>query len=65
MRAAQDFNIDLETSWMISDKDKDVIAGKAAGCATILIAEHFYDEADYTTYSLSEAVNYILRKVKV
>ena len=38
LRAAHDFNIDLRKSWMIGDKDKDVMAGKAAGCQTVWIA---------------------------
>ena len=37
LRAATDFNIDLRNSWMIGDKDKDVMAGKAAGCQTVWI----------------------------
>ena len=38
LRAAHDFNIDLGKSWMIGDKDKDVMAGKAAGCQTVWIS---------------------------
>ena len=38
-RAAQDFNIDLENSWMIGDGENDVKAGLAAGCHTALIGE--------------------------
>ena len=37
LKAARDFNIDLTSSWMIGDKDKDVMAGKAAGCQTVWI----------------------------
>lgn len=39
LRAAEDFNIDLENSWMIGDSDSDVQAGQAAGCKSIKIAE--------------------------
>jgi D-glycero-D-manno-heptose 1,7-bisphosphate phosphatase len=35
--AARQFNIDLGASWMAGDKEKDVRAGKAAGCKTALI----------------------------
>jgi D,D-heptose 1,7-bisphosphate phosphatase len=34
-QAANDFNIDLTMSWMIGDAERDVIAGKNAGCMTI------------------------------
>ena len=33
-RAAKDFHIDLNRSWMLGDGENDVIAGKAAGCRT-------------------------------
>jgi D,D-heptose 1,7-bisphosphate phosphatase len=34
-QAASDFNIDLSKSWMIGDAERDVIAGKNAGCKTV------------------------------
>ena len=37
LKAAKDFNIDLEQSWMIGDGENDVLAGKNAGCHTALI----------------------------
>lgn len=35
--AAQDFRIDLRTSWMIGDRETDVLAGLRAHCQTALI----------------------------
>ena len=35
LKAAEDFNIDLSKSWMIGDRDNDVLAGEAAGCKGI------------------------------
>ena len=37
LSAAEDYNIDLEASWMIGDGENDIKAGKAAGCKTGLI----------------------------
>lgn len=37
LRAAEDYNIDLNNSWMIGDSENDVIAGKTAGCRTVLV----------------------------
>jgi D-glycero-D-manno-heptose 1,7-bisphosphate phosphatase len=37
--AAADGGLDLAASWMVGDTDSDVEAGRAAGCATVLI-EH-------------------------
>lgn len=38
-KAAEEFNIDLESSYMIGDSDSDVAAGEAAGCTSIKIEE--------------------------
>ena len=39
IKAAEDFNIDLHSSFMIGDSDNDVAAGEAAGCTSIKIEE--------------------------
>jgi D-glycero-D-manno-heptose 1,7-bisphosphate phosphatase len=39
LAAARDLGIELTASWMVGDTDGDVIAGRAAGCSTVLI-EH-------------------------
>ena len=37
LQAAEDHDIDLAASWMIGDQPRDMEAGRAAGCRTILI----------------------------
>ncbi len=37
--AAREHGIDLTASWMVGDTMKDVRAGKAAGCRTILVSD--------------------------
>ncbi len=37
LKAAADLNIDLFNSWVIGDEEKDIKAGKAAGCKTFLV----------------------------
>ncbi len=37
LEAAEDFNIDLSSSWMVGDGENDIKAGKAAGCHTALL----------------------------
>lgn len=61
LRAAEDFNIRLEDSWMIGDGKNDVGAGKAAGCKTVLIGDEEC-EADITAENLLAAVEEILGK---
>lgn len=39
LKAAHDFNINLKKSWMIGDRDTDILAGRSAGCRTILISK--------------------------
>ena len=40
IQAAEDFNIDLNRSWMVGDGENDIKAGTAAGCRTALINEN-------------------------
>ena len=61
IKAAEDFNIDLSSSWMIGDGKNDVGAGKAAGCKTVLIGEDEC-EADIMAENLLAAVEEILGK---
>ena len=37
LKAARDLDLDLSKSWMIGDSARDIQAGQAAGCRTILI----------------------------
>lgn len=37
LRAAEEFDIDLRHSWMVGDSDRDILAGRRAGCRTILV----------------------------
>ena len=53
IRAAEDFNIDLESSWMIGDGENDILAGKAAGCHTALIGNDYYGQ-DVTCMTLQD-----------
>lgn len=61
LRAAEDFNIELESSWMIGDGSNDIGAGKAAGCKTALIGTEDLGQ-DVTVGCLLDAVEEILGK---
>ena len=64
-QAADQYQIDLASSFMIGDRWRDVEAGKRAGCTTILI-DHQYAEMgvnplpDFRVHSISEAASLIL-----
>lgn len=55
LRAAEDFNIDLKSSWMIGDGETDVKAGINAGCKTALIGSDVFGQ-DATVSSLFDFV---------
>jgi D-glycero-D-manno-heptose 1,7-bisphosphate phosphatase len=66
--AAADLRIDLSSSWMIGDADRDVEAGRRAGCRTIMIANprsgHRRSDgrADYCVATISEAAAIVTSK---
>lgn len=53
LKAAKDFNVNLNESWMIGDGENDILAGKAAGCKTALIGNCDFMQ-DLTVNSLEE-----------
>jgi D-glycero-D-manno-heptose 1,7-bisphosphate phosphatase len=66
LAAAQEMDIDLRRSWMIGDSDRDVEAGRNAGCKTILISSahsetgHRHEsKPDFVAVNLREAVNIV------
>ena len=61
LQAAEEFNIDLNRSWMIGDGENDVKAGKAAGCRTVLLGEKNVGQ-DMTSDDLPGAVERILNE---
>lgn len=65
LQAARDMELDLSRCWMIGDQARDVEAGRAAGCRTVLLnAENgIVDEARPTVAvtTFGEAVDAILR----
>ncbi|MBF0504450.1 MAG: HAD family hydrolase [Candidatus Omnitrophica bacterium] len=64
LAAANKYQIDLNSSYMVGDRSKDIEAGKRAGCKTVFI-DYGYSEkqpqsVDYRVASLSEAAQIIL-----
>jgi len=63
LQAAREMDIDLPASWMIGDSERDITAGKRAGCKTVLLgqdrtADHF--GADYSLPDLLAASKAII-----
>lgn len=65
LEAAKRWNVDLQNSFMIGDRWRDIDAGMRAGCKTVWI-NRLYDEetrgivADYYSESVNQAVTWIL-----
>ncbi len=61
-QAARDWNLDLSASFLIGDRWRDMGAGRAAGCYTILIERAYSQtvERDYQTKELYSAIQHIL-----
>lgn len=64
LQAADEYGIDLATSYVVGDRWRDVEAGRVAGCYTILVDYSTEQDGpcrpDKTVRSLPEAVSYIL-----
>jgi D-glycero-D-manno-heptose 1,7-bisphosphate phosphatase len=65
MRAAAELNIDLNASYVIGDRWRDVDCARAAGCRAIFIQrgynETLREAPDFTVTSFDEAVTVVLR----
>ena len=72
-QAANVVGLDLERSWMVGDAPRDIEAGKAAGCKTILLSMPELEqspaasadttvEPDFTAASLAEVLQIIQRE---
>lgn len=73
LRAARDLDLDLAASWMVGDAPRDIEAGKAAGCRTILFLDPSLAASpaarepekvapDYRVTTLSEAAEILRRQ---
>ena len=65
LRGALEHRVDLNSSFLVGDRWKDIEAGRRAGLRTIFV-DYAYDEpppdppADLTVWSLDEAVDWII-----
>ena len=69
LQAAEKHGIDLERSFMIGDRWRDVEAGQRAGCRTIMLDRGYRERQpaqapNLRASSLTEAIDWILEKEK-
>jgi D-glycero-D-manno-heptose 1,7-bisphosphate phosphatase len=62
LELAERWGVDTRRSFMVGDTWRDVEAGRAAGCRTVLLRTWYNDDADgdMTVSDLGEAVDWIL-----
>lgn len=67
LAAAKDLGLDLAGSFMVGDNAKDMLAGRAAGCRTVLVDERWRTRlqgarghADHVARDLPDAVAWVL-----
>ncbi len=56
-KAIARYKISPSLSWMIGDKERDILAGQKCGCKTILFGPSGPTQADYQVESLKEAIS--------
>ncbi len=67
LRAAKEMDIDLSSSWLIGNSDRDIEAGQRAGCRSILIIKRSRliqirikgPQPDFQAVNMKEAINII------
>lgn len=67
LQAAERFNIDLTKSYLIGDHERDILAGKAAGCMTVAVRSgkglrKTQTKPDFHFNHLKEAVEFIIEE---
>lgn len=68
LQAAAHHAVNPESSYVVGDRWRDIGAGRAAGCRTVLILDQRYTEpidndADFVASNLTEAVDWIARSL--
>jgi len=61
LQAAADFGLDLKQSWMVGDQGRDVAAGAAAGCRTILLRDADVKAANGAEEDFAATPHYVVR----
>jgi histidinol-phosphate phosphatase family protein len=64
LRAAAKHHLDLKASWMVGDSEKDMVAGKRAGCRTVLVSsKNKPTVADYRISHIKELADFLSKQL--
>jgi D-glycero-D-manno-heptose 1,7-bisphosphate phosphatase len=59
IRAADDLDLDLDQSWMIGDAERDIDAGLAVNCRTVLLHESHAGDADNSGQGIETKADFV------
>ncbi len=65
LKAQKEFNIDLKNSYSVGDKTSDILAGKRAGCKTILVKTGYGGEDRLFSIKPNFVANNLLEAIKI
>jgi len=65
LQAKKEFNIDFKKSYLIGDKTSDILAGKRAGCKTILVKTGYGGSDKLYSVKPDSTVNNLLEAVRI
>jgi len=60
LKAKEDFNIEMNKSWLVGDSKFDILAGQRAGCKTVLIKNKFNKNKDLLIKNKEIKADFIL-----
>lgn len=64
LKAAREMNLDLKRSWLIGDAPRDIEAGQAAGCRTILFVDPALPKSPASESASAVTANYSVTTLK-
>jgi len=64
LRAAREHGLDLARSWMVGDQERDLAAGRSAGCVTtVFVGEHPPPNADWQVPTMEALPDFLQQKL--
>src|SRR5207248_1764148 len=63
LRAARELGLDLANSWMVGDRESDVLAGRNAGCRESILVRTGYDVSAVAGYPVEDDLPAVARRI--
>jgi D-glycero-D-manno-heptose 1,7-bisphosphate phosphatase len=63
LRAARELNLDVSASWMVGDRESDVLAGRNAGCREGILVRTGYDVSAVAGFPVEDDLPAVARRI--